>query len=194
MHGRTSCSGAMSASTSTARERSQSGSRSRSRSPATTRSAFGTSRSARASRSTSSRSSRAAKLPVRGRAYGPGAPTDLERGGPPGTFGTERRGDEVRIVWRFQAANETRTFSLRYRIRGLAVAYDDVVDVNLKVWGDEWEQPLGRLTAAMTGPGRVVRAWGHPVWVRGDVTLAGNQALLRAVEVPARQFVELRTL
>ena len=25
-------------------------------------------------------------------------------------------------------------------LRGLAVAYDDVVDVNLKVWGDEWEE------------------------------------------------------
>ena len=83
---------------------------------------------------------------------------------------------------------------MRYVIAGLAVAYDDVVDVNLKVWGDEWEQPLGRLTATMTGPGEVVRAWGHPVWVRGDVTLAGNQARLRAVDVSAGQFVELRAL
>ena len=129
-----------------------------------------------------------------GRTYAPGAPTELEPGGPPGTFGTERRGSDVRIVWRFQAADETRTFTVRYRLSGLAVAYDDVVDVNLKVWGDEWEQPLGRLTATTTGPGEVVRAWGHPVWVRGDVTLAGNSARLRAVAVPAGQFVELRAL
>jgi hypothetical protein len=128
------------------------------------------------------------------RAYRPGARTALEPGGPPGTFGLERRGDEVRIVWRFQAADESRTFSLRYGIRGLAVAYDDVVDVHLKVWGDEWEQPLDRLTATMAGPANVVRAWGHPVWVRGDVTLSGNRSLLRAVAVPSRQFVELRTL
>src|ERR671925_1595601 len=97
-----------------------------------------------------------------GRPYRPGARTELEPGGPPGTFGIERSGDQVRIVWRFQAADESRTFTLRYAIRGLAVAYDDVVDVNLKVWGDEWEQQLGRLTAATTGPGGVVRAWGHP--------------------------------
>ena len=77
---------------------------------------------------------------------------------------------------------------------GLAVGYDDVVDVNLKVWGDEWEQRLGRLTATMSGPGGVVRAWGHPVWVRGDVQLDGNRALLRALDVPAGQFVELRAL
>ena len=100
----------------------------------------------------------------------------------------------MRVVWRFQASDETRKFIVRYRFSGLAVAYDDVVDVNLKVWGDEWQQRLGRLTAAISGPGDVVRAWGHPVWVRGDVTLAGTQALLRAVDIPAEQFVELRTL
>ena len=129
-----------------------------------------------------------------GRAYAPGAPTPLQPGGPAGTYGIEQSDDLVRIVWRFSTLGETRTFTLRYRISGLAVAYDDVVDVNLKVWGDEWEQRLGRLTATMTGPGTVLRAWGHPVYVRGDVRLAGNHALLRALDIPAKQFVELRTL
>ena len=36
-----------------------------------------------------------------------------------------------------------RTFEIRYALRGVAVAYDDVVDVNLKVWGDEWDVGLG---------------------------------------------------
>jgi hypothetical protein len=112
----------------------------------------------------------------RGTDYGPGASTELEPGGPPGTFGVDDLGGRVRIVWRFRAANEARTFTIRYRMTGLAVAYDDIVDVNLKVWGDEWEQRLGQLTAVMSGPGRVLRAWGHPVWVRGDVTLAGERA------------------
>ena len=34
-------------------------------------------------------------------------------------------------------------------------------------------------------PGDVVRAWGHPVWVRGDVTLQGQTALLRALDIDA---------
>ena len=100
----------------------------------------------------------------------------------------------MRIVWHYRAASEPRTFVVRYRIRGLAVAYDDVVDVNLKVWGDEWEVGLRQLTASMEGPGPVERAWGHPVWVRGDVTIEDGRALLRAVQVPPRQFVELRAL
>ena len=53
-------------------------------------------------------------------------------------------GNAVRIVWHYQASNELRTFVVHYRLRGLAVAYDDVVDVNLKVWGSEWDEPLGR--------------------------------------------------
>ena len=87
-----------------------------------------------------------------------------------------------------------RTFVIHYRLRGLAVAYDDVVDVNLQVWGSEWDESLGRLIATESGPGRVVRAWGHPVYVRGDVQLAGKRVILRAVDIPAGQFVELRTV
>ena len=130
-----------------------------------------------------------------GRPFQPGASTELEPGGPPGTFGVEDLGGRTRVVWRFTSDGlAQRTFVVHYRIAGLATGYDDVVDVNLKVWGDEWEQRLGRLTATMRGPGNVVRAWGHPVWVRGDVTIDGRTAVLRALDVDAGQFVELRAL
>ena len=83
---------------------------------------------------------------------------------------------------------------MHYRLSGVAVAYDDVVDVNLQVWGSEWKEPLGRLTAIETAPGKILRAWGHPVYVRGDVQLSGKKVVLRALNVPAGQFVELRTM
>ena len=38
------------------------------------------------------------------------------------------------------------------------------------------------------------RVYGHPVSVRGDVTRESDRALLRALDVPAGQFVELRVL
>jgi uncharacterized membrane protein len=130
-----------------------------------------------------------------GTAFRPGASTELQPGGPPGTFGVRDLGGRIRIVWRFQSDGvQQHTFRVHYRISGLAVAYDDVVDVDLKVWGDEWEQSLGRLTATETAPGKILRGWGHPVYVRGDVQLAGSKAILRALDVPAHQFVELRTL
>ena len=67
------------------------------------------------------------------------------------------------------------------------------------MWGDQWTIPLGQLTATLTLPGEAtgagpLRAWGHPVWVRGDVTLEASRVLLRALAVPAKQFVELRVV
>ena len=128
------------------------------------------------------------------RSYRPGASAELGSAGAPDTFGTTETEDGVRVVWHYQASSEDRTFRVQYRLRGLAIAYDDVVDVNLKVWGDEWKQRLGRLTATLTAPGPIERAWGHPVSVRGDVTIAGNRVELRAIDIPAGQFVELRAL
>ena len=127
-------------------------------------------------------------------AYRPGACAELECSDRPGTFGTTRTDKGVRIVWHYQAQSEPRRFRIHYRLRGVATAYDDVVDVNVKVWGDEWEVRLGQLTATLVAPGHIVRAWGHPVGVRGDVTIDGTRANLRALDIPAGQFVELRTL
>jgi uncharacterized membrane protein len=129
----------------------------------------------------------------RGVAYTQGTNTELAPG-VPRTFGVVRRGDVIRIVWYFQALDQTRAFTVSYTLRGVAVAYDDVVDVNLRVWGDQWGERLSRLVGIETAPGRILKAWGKPVWVRGDVELTGRRATLRAVDVPAHQFVELRTL
>ena len=130
----------------------------------------------------------------KGKAFLPGGCTTLGCSDAPGTFGTTVTGGNVRIVWHYAASDELRTFVVHYRLRGLAVAYDDVVDVNLQVWGSEWDESLGRLVATESGPGRVLRAWGHPVYVRGDVQLAGKRVILRAVNIPPGQFVELRAV
>jgi len=110
------------------------------------------------------------------------------------TTTTERRGDSVRIVWYFAADDQSRAFTVSYTLRGVAVAYDDVVDVNLQLWGDGWAEPLDRLVGVETAPGKILRAWGAPFWVRGDVELVGTRVTLRAVDIPAHQFVELRSL
>ena len=103
-----------------------------------------------------------------GIAYHRGNDTDLAPGSP-GTFGVAQRGNSARIVWYFNARDQTRAFTISYTLRGVAVAYDDVVDVNLKVWGDQWDEPLDRLVGIETALGEIQRAWGKPVWVRGDV-------------------------
>ena len=76
-----------------------------------------------------------------GKEYAPGASAELGSSGAPGTYGTADLGNAYRIVWHYQATDEERTFTVRYRLSGLAVAYDDVVDVYWQVWGDEWQEP-----------------------------------------------------
>ena len=73
--------------------------------------------------------------------YRPGASAELGSSGAPGTFGTERLESAMRIVWHYVASDELRSFNVSYRLSGVTEAYDDVVDVNLKVWGDEWSVP-----------------------------------------------------
>ena len=116
------------------------------------------------------------------RAYTPGASAELGSTGAPDTFGMVETSKGLRLVWHYRALSEERTFRIHYRLSGLATAYDDVVDVNLKVWGDEWQVGLGRLTGRLVAPGEVTRAWGHPVGVRGDVTLDGSIVRLRALD------------
>ena len=88
-----------------------------------------------------SRSARARRRPVS--VSGRTAPTAPARApssaaARAGTYGAERR-NGCRIVWHYQALERGPHVPVRYRLRGVAVAYDDVVDVNLQVWGDEWE-------------------------------------------------------
>ena len=133
-----------------------------------------------------------------GRSYRPGASAELGSSGAPDTFGVTQTNKGVRIVWHYRASSEERTFAIGYRLSGLAVAYDDVVDVNLKVWGDEWKTGLDRLTATevLPGPpsGPGYRVWGAPAYVHGAVTREPARATLVATGIPSHQFVELRVL
>src|SRR4030095_1950189 len=61
-------------------------------------------------------------------------------------------------------------------------------------WETGGPEPLDPLVGGETAPGKILRGWGKPVWVRGDVELVGTRATLRAVAVPPHQFAEPRRL
>ncbi|MDQ4124673.1 MAG: DUF2207 domain-containing protein, partial [Actinomycetota bacterium] len=134
-----------------------------------------------------------------GAAYEPGAPTAIGSSGDPGTFGTASTGTGMRIVWHYAATDERRTFTVRYTLVGLAEAWDDVIDVYLQVWGDEWDVELGHLGGEVLVPNPVddsVRVWGHAAGVDGGTTLldGGRGASFVAEHVPPHQFVEVRVV
>jgi len=117
----------------------------------------------------------------------------------PKTFGVKRSSDQTEIVWHFAPASGSQTYIIGYRFKGLAKAYSDVVDVNLKVWGDQWATSLDHLSVVETLPapttlGPRYRVYGHPRWVHGVTHRFPSRATLEAVDVASHQFVELRVV
>jgi uncharacterized membrane protein len=134
-----------------------------------------------------------------GERYTRGGSTKLGSIDTPHTFNYDLSSKKVRIVWHFSAAGEPHTYTVSYRFRGLAVAYGDIVDVNLKVWGANWSSLVNDLRAELTLPkpttlGPDYLVYGHPAWVKGVVERTPQAARLHAVGVPAHQFVELRVV
>ena len=132
-----------------------------------------------------------------GPAYRPGGNTALGSHDQPGLFGVTSSGDGARIVWHYRASDERRTYDISYRVIDGAVAYDDVIDVGWTVWGNQWDFDLPQLTAQLRNPALdpsnpSYRVWGHPREVEGTTTRRPGIATLRASDVRADQFVELR--
>ncbi|VAW08834.1 hypothetical protein MNBD_ACTINO01-244, partial [hydrothermal vent metagenome] len=88
---------------------------------------------------------------------------------------------------------------MSYTMTGLAVAYDDVIDVNMQVWGDQWAVGNYELTARVILPEGAeesdVYVWGHPYDVDGSTSLGddGVSPSLTAYDIPPERWVELRT-
>ena len=68
----------------------------------------------------------------------------------------------------------------RYRVIGGAVAYDDVIDVGWKVWGDQWNFDLDHLIASLQQPRRSTRPTRLPGLGRTRATSRARPSAARA--------------
>ncbi len=116
-----------------------------------------------------------------------------------GLFGVTTTPDNsgVRIVWHHNASDQTRTFVVTYRLDKVVDAYDDVLDFNARVWGDQWDFSLDHLTAQLRSPlldpsNKTYEVWASPRSVEARTIRGPGVAGLTASGVPAHQFVELR--
>lgn len=132
--------------------------------------------------------------------YDPGGCAFLGCSSPPGLYGLDVTPGLARVVWHHSSVDTTRTFQLVYRLHGVITAYDDVADLNLQVWGDQWSVPADRVGAVVevpTGaPPGEVRVFGHPFGVDGITSLGADEISpsLEASNVPPYQFVEMRVV
>lgn len=140
-----------------------------------------------------------------GRAYQPGACTNFGCVDRPGRFGATSIPGGVRIVWHHQASDETRAFTVSYRVEDAVVAYRDLLDLEWQVWGDQWDFDLDSLEATLRDPAlrphegpatpqNPSAVWGKPRDVEGQDFLEPGVARLIADDIPDHQFVEMRVL
>ena len=129
-------------------------------------------------------------------AYAPGGNTELGSSDAVGTFGAVRLQQGLRIVWHYQQNGGSRTYTLRYRLRGVVIAHNDAVEVAPQVWGDQWESDLPLLLANVQAAGAPIgtRAWIEPAWLEHRVNVSGGLVVTATEDVPSKRAVILRVL
>jgi uncharacterized membrane protein len=133
-----------------------------------------------------------------GKEFIPGANTQLGSFDKPFSYGVENYSDMLRIVWHYPPSSNSRTFQIKYDLKA-AIAYKDIVDINLKVWGDQWNFRLNSLEASIQSPGmqtgnKLYRVWGHPLEVEGKTERNSGEAKLFAKNIPSNTWVEMRVV
>jgi len=105
--------------------------------------------------------------------------------------------NNIRITWHFNASNEKRTFTITYDLIKAISAYNDVAELNWKVWGSNWSKPLKEIYGFIELPSLVenpkeIYVFGHPE-INGKLGLIENKKILfQGFSIPANQFVEVR--
>ncbi len=104
--------------------------------------------------------------------------------------------DYTQVKWFYNASNETKTYVIKYTLKNAIKSYDDVSELNWKLWGDGWELPLKEIFATIYLPGETtpekVYTYGHPK-LDGKIGMLDNdKIILQAFNINSNQFVELR--
>lgn len=116
----------------------------------------------------------------------------------PGTYRLQETPDHVEVAWHFRAKDESRTFTLAYRLQEAVVAHNDVAELYWKCIGDEWEVGASEAKVTITLPEGAskqdIRAWAHgPLW--GAISIESPTLItLSVAPLPAKTFVEARVV
>ena len=90
---------------------------------------------------------------------------------------------------------EKMTFFISYDLYGVIKVHKDVSEFHYKLWGEEWDRPLGSLEGNIIFPVKnenKIQYWIHPIGITQKVNLEHNVINLRTLEIPANQWYEIR--
>jgi uncharacterized membrane protein len=108
-------------------------------------------------------------------------------------------GGIYKVEWSFRAADERRTFHIRYRIRQGVVSYPDVSELYWQMIGRGWDRPTRQVSVTISLPAEAPRK--EDILVYGHGPLSGwaevvdaRTARFTATDLPAGQPLEVRMI
>jgi len=87
------------------------------------------------------------------------------------------------------------TFFISYDHYGVVKVHKDISEFHYKLWGDEWDKPLGSLKGSITLPVQnesEIQYWVHPTGYTQAANVEDNVLNLRTTEIPSNQWYEIR--
>ncbi|MGE5456991.1 MAG: DUF2207 domain-containing protein [Methanococcaceae archaeon] len=87
------------------------------------------------------------------------------------------------------------TFFISYDHYGAVKVHKDISEFHYKLWGEEWEKPLGNLKGSISFPVKnesEIQYWIHPTGYTQEVNVVHNVINLRTTEIPSNQWYEVR--
>jgi uncharacterized membrane protein len=87
------------------------------------------------------------------------------------------------------------TFFISYDHYGAVKVHKDISEFHYKLWGNEWDNPLGNLKGSITLPVKnesELQYWIHPTGYTQEINVKHNIINLRTTEIPSNQWYEIR--
>lgn len=120
--------------------------------------------------------------------------------GPPGTYLTKYKGNNILIDWSIETYGGVRTFEVSYLVQNAVKIHDDVAELYRKFIGEANGNKIDYVEVNITLPpgaeayrqGEDIRIWGHGP-LNGEVEFAGPKGVVLKVEkLPSYTFMEGR--
>ena len=110
---------------------------------------------------------------------------------------TSTTGGVYKAEWSFRAADEQRTFRIRYRIRNGVVSYQDVSELYWQMIGEGWDRPTRSVAVTVTLPADApskedILVYGHGPLSGWAEIVDARTARFTATDLPAGQSLEVR--
>lgn len=115
----------------------------------------------------------------------------------PGTYRLEQNRDRFYVKWFYSANNETRSFTLKYKITDAVTVYDDIAEFYYKFVGEAHPKTIGLVNVELALPFFAdtshVRAWVHGP-LNGELQFIDGKIRMTVHQLPHGKYWETRTI